>query len=137
MRHDAFGDITYDQDDQVWRGRCALPVFAAYGRPPCDTLPDEPDADFLQGLFPLTIWDYTGHGPSPQQVEGWHFLRQHEPAVCLAVMRALLESYGADRGWVERLKKYQDSRLFGGVVRWIIGQEFETPEDLKPAVRCT
>jgi hypothetical protein len=135
MHHEVFGEILYDEEDAVWRGRCSLPAFAEYGRPPCD-VPDEPDEDFRRGVFPLTIRDESGAGPSPRQANAFRFLLQNEAEVCRAVAAQLLASYRLGRDWEERLKKYRDAPLLGRVVGWLIGKEAQTPEDLKPAARC-
>jgi hypothetical protein len=139
MNHEVFGEITYDADDYVWRGRCRLPVFAAFGKPPCHVVLEEPADDFRKGVFPLSIDDDTGAGPSPQQVSGFRYLVDNEADVCQPVMAALLESYRALHAWVERVKPYRDSRLWGWLARWVVGvsEQYQAPDDLKPAVRCT
>ncbi len=135
MHHEVFGEILYDADDFVWRGRCSLPAFAEYGRPPC-YLPDGPDEDFCRDVFPLTVHDETGAGPTPEQVNAFRFLLGNEAAVWRAVTAQLLASYRLGRDWEGRLKKYRDAPLLGRVVRWLLGQEARTPDDLRPYARC-
>jgi hypothetical protein len=134
MHHAVFGEVVYDEEDG-WRGRCSLPAFAEYGRPPC-YVPAEPDEDFRRGIFPLLVRDEAGAGPSPRQVNAFRFLRQNEGAVCRVVAAQLLASYRLGRDWEGRLKKYRGVPLLGRVVTWLLGKEVQTPEDLKLYARC-
>src|SRR5438067_1579785 len=130
MHHEVFGEVLYDPEDAVWRGRCCLPAFAEYGRPPCN-VPAEPDEGFRRGAFPLLVRDEAGAGPSPRQANAFRFLLQNEAAVCQAVAAQLLASYRLGRDWEARLKKYRAAPLLGRVVTWLLGKEVQTPEDLK------
>src|SRR5437660_1494032 len=109
MHHDVFGDITYDADDSLWRGRCRLPAFAAFGQPPGHVVLPDPEDDFREGIFPLTIEDYHGSGPTPQQVNAFRYVRENEATVCQAVVATLLESYRTLNAWMDRWKPYRDS----------------------------
>jgi hypothetical protein len=46
-----------------------------------------------QGLFPVTVADPTGAGPTPEQVAAFRHLVAHEAEVCQAVLAALYRSY--------------------------------------------
>jgi hypothetical protein len=47
----------------------------------------------LQGLFPFTVVDPTGAGPTPEQVAAFRHLVENEAEVCQAVLEALYRSY--------------------------------------------
>jgi hypothetical protein len=137
MNHDIFGEIAYQTDDQHWLGRWRLLAFAEYGVEAGGALA-EPDADFRQGFFSLTIQDMMGNGPSPEQANIFRFVRQNEPEVCQAVMLALLGGYrslvGPSLEWANRRR---NSWLWGWLARWLLHGEYRNVEDLKRAVRCT
>jgi hypothetical protein len=133
MHHEAFGEIRYDPNSPAWEGTCALPAFAEYGREPYHIELDEPDENFRNGKFPLTIQDYTGKGPSVQQANSFRHLQQNEQAVRKVVMTELLASYLAERGWAKLDTQWP---LWGRFVRWLVGKQYETIEELKPAARC-
>src|SRR2546427_5172490 len=104
MTHPLFGEIVYHRSDVQWTGRCRLPTFAEYGREANGSL-EEPNADFRQGAFPLTIQDDEGSGPSPEQESAFRYLTEHEPQICQAVMTELLACYRQFYGnwdWVRR-----------------------------------
>jgi uncharacterized protein DUF6985 len=55
-----------------------------------------------QGLFPFTVVDPTGAGPTPEQEAAFRHLVEHEAEVCQAVLEALYRSYqqySADERW--------------------------------------
>lgn len=129
MHHDAFGEISYQEDEQAWLGSCALPTFAEYGRDSENAVLPELDDNFRKGLFPLTIQDDMGSGPSSQQANTFRFLRQNETDVCRAVMAELLTCLTESLG----------SQRTGGILGWLqrrFGYELKTLEDLRPNVRC-
>lgn len=137
MHHPVFGEIVYQGDDACWVGRCRLPAFAEYGRAAEGGL-DEPDADFLAGFFPLTVYDDSGNGPSPEQESAFRYLVGNEAAVCRAVMTELLSCYrslyGANWDWARR---HERSWLVGWLARSLLRGERRTVDDLRPVVRCT
>jgi hypothetical protein len=137
MHHDGFGEIFYQEDDQVWLGRCHLPAFAEYGVP-ADGALEEPNADLRDGFFPLTIQDPAGGGPSVPQANAFRFVERNEQDVCRAVMSGLLECYRSYYGPVWAwAKERRRSWLLGWLARWLLEGEHTCPEDLKPVVRCT
>ena len=133
MWHNVFGEIEYDRKDPHWEGTCKLPVFAEYGREPHSIVLDEPDDAFRSGVFPLRIEDYTGDGPSERQVSAFRHLQREEQSVCREVMTELLQSYLESRGWARTDTRWA---LWNRIVSWAAGKEYETIEELKPAVRC-
>jgi hypothetical protein len=137
MRHDVFGEIAYNPDEQAWTGSCPLPVFAEYGRlAPDDYRLPEPAPEFDRGLFAFTIQDETGDGPSVEQANAIRFLRDREAEVCHEVMMELVEAIDMKGGIFHWLQQRRDSRLWGWLAR-LVGPEYTTPDDLRPAVRCT
>jgi hypothetical protein len=55
-----------------------------------------------EGLFPFTVADPTGAGPTPEQVAAFRHLTENEAEVCQAVLEALYRSYQqyyADERW--------------------------------------
>jgi len=136
MRHDVFGEIEYNADEQAWTGVCTLPVFAGYGKlPPDDHRIGEAAPEFARGQFALTIQDDEGIGPFPQQVDAVRFLLEHEAEVCDAVMTELVEACGQSGGMLRWLNARRESRLWGWLAR-LVGPEYKTADDLKQAVRC-
>src|SRR5438105_5526638 len=133
MRHEVFGEIEYDPHGPCWEGTCALPLFAEYGREPHDIMLDEPDERFRKGIFPLQIQDYTGNGPTEYQAIAWRYLLENESAVLREVMTELLACYHAYHGWAKLDSKWP---LWGRIVKWLAGKQYETIEELKPATRC-
>jgi hypothetical protein len=133
MHHEVFGEISYDPDSPSWHGTCALPAFAEYGREPNKLTVDD-DENFRNGIFPLSIQDYRGTGPTAQQANAFRYLQQNELAVRQVVLTELLASYHAQQGWA---KPEGRSRFWGRVMRWLGAKPYETIEDLKPAARCT
>jgi hypothetical protein len=136
MHHDAFGQLIYDQAAQLWRGRIPLPHLATYGAGQTHPLLPPADELFRTGSFPLTIQDEQGYGPSAQQAAALTFLHDNEEAVCRALAVALLKSSRAHRHWSDRLKKYRNSRVWGWAARWLIGEEYQSAEELRADVRC-
>jgi len=132
-QHETSGEIDYDPDVPGWNGKCVLPAFAEYGCAPHHVLLDEPDEDFRQVVFPLTIQDYTGSGPSVQQANAILQLRQNERVVLRVVITELFASYRAERGWTNLEAQWPFWRR---LVHCLIGKPYETIEDLKPATRC-
>ena len=137
MHHDIFGEITYDKDVPGWNGVCRLPVFAEYGKvSPEDYALSEPDRLFLRGEFALLIQDGDGAGPTEPQAAALRFLREHEQQACRTVMLEVLKAYREFTGsWVAWLQARRESRFWGWLAA-LLGPEYKTPEDLKPAVRC-
>ncbi len=136
MHHNVFGEIVYDEAAQAWTGACALPVFAEYGRPqPDNHMLSVPSPDFARGLFPLQIQDNERSGPTAQQANAVRYVREHEADVCRAVMTQLVEACDMKSGPIAWLQKRRESRWWSWLAR-LVGPEYKTPEDLKPAVRC-
>ena len=109
--HEIFGPISYQTRDEVWLGKCALPRFAECGT---DEALSPPSADFRQGIFPLTIHDDTGAGPTRAQASTFQYLKQNEAQACAAVLKALLDSANAQPG----------------------PPRYRTAADIKPRARC-
>jgi len=137
VHHAVFGEITYDEDELSWVGRCRLPAFAAWSMQPNGAL-EQPGEDQRAGFFPLTIYDATGVGPSVQQGNTYRFVQQNEQDTCEAVLLALLDCYrsfyGSNWDWA---KQRRDSRIWGWLARRLLQDAYEVPDDLKPVVRCT
>jgi len=134
VRHDVFGEIEYNADDQAWTGSCPLPVFAEYGK--SDSLLSEPSPDFARGIFAFTVQDETGAGPTAPQASAFRYLREREKDICHAVMMELIEAVDMRGGWIRWLQQRRASRLWGWMAR-LAGPEYTAPDDLKRAVRCT
>src|SRR5437764_10812168 len=94
---------------------------------------DEPDERFRKGIFPLQIQDYTGNGPTEYQAIALRHLLENESAVLREVMTELLACYHAYHGWAKLDSKWP---LWGRIVKWLAGKQYETIEELKPATRC-
>ncbi|MFO0967095.1 MAG: hypothetical protein U0793_16125 [Gemmataceae bacterium] len=137
MRHDVFGEIAYSEEDEAWTGTCSLPVFAEYGKPGPDLAAlDDPPPEFARGQFAFTVHDSEHAGPTEQQANAFRHLLEHEADVCRAVMTALVDACGQKGGILRWLNERRGSRLWGWLAR-LVGPEYKTPEDLKPAVRCS
>lgn len=95
MHSNLFGDLRYNEDDQLWTGTMRLRPFATFGRTPYDNENERRQRD--EGLLPLTIWA-PETGPIAQQDAAYHWLRDNEAAVLRATLGALFEAY---RGYTE------------------------------------
>jgi len=136
IHHDIFGDITYNRDDLAWVGWCTLPVFAQYGRiTPDDYRLSEPPPEFDRGAFAISVQDASGNGPSVEEANVFHFLRERETEVCRAVMTELINACDMRGGLLRWLNERRESPLWGWLAR-LCGPEYKVPEDLKQAVRC-
>jgi hypothetical protein len=90
MRHELFGELEYDRDDDSWTGVVRLPQFAAFG----DTQWEDDDERRRRkdSLLPLTIWA-SEIGPTPRQEDAYRLLRDNELTVFKEVLGALFECY--------------------------------------------
>src|SRR2546423_2259616 len=135
VNHSLFGEIVYHCPDVQWTGRCRLPTFAEYGREANGALED-PNADFRQGAFPLTIQDDEGSGPSPEQESAFRYLTEHEPQVCQIVMTELLARYRSESAGWDWLRQRR-SRAARWVAKWVLPPDYKTTDELRPVARCT
>ena len=137
LHHNVFGAIVYSADECGWTGSCPLPVFAEYGKEGPDLqLLSDATPEFRKGAFALTIQDETAFEPNEQQCNAFRFLREHEAEVCQTVMSEVLKvkrDFGGN--WVAWLRARRQTRVWGWLAA-LLGPEYKTLEDLKPAVRC-
>src|SRR5262245_27470122 len=69
MTNPVFGEIVYEREG-CWRCRCRLLEFTQCGRRETGAL-EAPDASYLEGWIPLTVFDESGAGPTADQEAGF------------------------------------------------------------------
>jgi hypothetical protein len=92
MDYELFGDLRYDEVDESWTGSTTLRLFATFGAARYE---DEAVRRRHERVFPLTVRDPTGKGPSPEQERAYRHLRDNEADVFWAARATLFDCYRA------------------------------------------